>query len=80
VTLRQDRPITEYVEALNTSLEEISGIEHTINDLLFLAKNAQELSIDKQEEFYLDELADDAINELKNSAKLHKITISLIVE
>ncbi|WP_392388647.1 sensor histidine kinase [Aliarcobacter butzleri] len=80
VTLRKDRTINEYKEALKTSLEEISGIEQTINDLLFLAKNEQELIIDKQEEFYLDELADEAINELKNFAKLHKIKISLIVE
>ena len=80
VTLRKDRTINEYKEALKTSLEEISGIEQTINDLLFLAKNEQELIVDKQEEFYLDELADEAINELKNFAKLHKIKISLIVE
>ncbi|WP_228256144.1 histidine kinase dimerization/phospho-acceptor domain-containing protein [Aliarcobacter butzleri] len=80
VTLRKDRTINEYKEALKTSLEEISGIEQTINDLLFLAKNEQELIVDKQEEFYLDELADEAINELKNFAKLHKIKMSLIVE
>ncbi|MCT7624325.1 sensor histidine kinase [Aliarcobacter butzleri] len=80
VTLRKDRTINEYKEALKTSLEEISGIEQTINDLLFLAKNEQELIVDKQEEFYLDELADESINELKNFAKLHKIKISLIVE
>ena len=80
VTLRKDRTINEYKEALKTSLEEISGIEQTINDLLFLAKNEQELIVDKQEEFYLDELADEAINELKNFAKLHKIKISLIIE
>nr|WP_269090785.1 ATP-binding protein [Aliarcobacter butzleri] len=80
VTLRKDRTINEYKEALKTSLEEISGIEQTINDLLFLAKNEQELVVDKQEEFYLDELADEAINELKNFAKLHKIKISLIIE
>ncbi|MCT7588725.1 sensor histidine kinase [Aliarcobacter butzleri] len=80
VTLRKDRTINEYKEALKTSLEEISGIEQTINDLLFLAKNEQELIVDEQEEFYLDELADEAINELKNFAKLHKIKISLIVE
>ncbi|MFY9093420.1 ATP-binding protein, partial [Aliarcobacter butzleri] len=80
VTLRKDRTINEYKEALKTSLEEISGIEQTINDLLFLAKNEQELVVDKQEEFYLDELADEAINELKNFAKLHKIKISLVIE
>jgi len=80
VTLRKDRTIDEYKQSLKTSLDEILGIEQTINDLLFLAKNEQDLIIDKQEEFYLDELSDEAINELKNFAKLHKVEVTLEVE
>jgi heavy metal sensor kinase len=80
VTLRKDRSIDEYKEALKTSLDEICLIEQTINDLLFLAKNEKDLIIDKQENFYLDEIADEAINELKNFAKLHKIEVSFVVE
>lgn len=67
-------------EALTTSLNEICVIEQTINDLLFLAKNEKDLIIDKQEEFYLDELTDESINELKNFAKLHKVEVTLEVK
>lgn len=80
VALRKERSVNEYKEALTTSLNEICVIEQTINDLLFLAKNEKDLIIDKQEEFYLDELTDESINELKNFAKLHKVEVTLEVK
>lgn len=80
VALRKDRTVNEYKDSLKTSLNEICIIEQTINDLLFLAKNEKDLIVDKQEEFYLDELTDEAINELKNFAKLHKVEITLLIE
>ena len=43
IALRKDRTIEEYKEALNSSLNEITIIEQTINDLLFLAKNKKDL-------------------------------------
>ena len=80
VALRKERSVNEYKETLTTSLNEICVIEQTINDLLFLAKNEKDLIIDKQEEFYLDELTDESINELKNFAKLHKVEVTLEVK
>ncbi len=80
VALRKERSVNEYKEALTTSLNEICVIEQTINDLLFLAKNEKDLIIDKQEEFYLDELTDESINELKNFAKLHRVEVTLEVK
>ncbi|AXX94278.1 ATP-binding protein [Arcobacter ellisii] len=80
VALRKERSVNEYKETLTTSLNEICVIEQTINDLLFLAKNEKDLIIDKQEEFYLDELTDESINELKNFAKLHKVGVTLEVK
>ena len=55
VTLRKERTNDEYKSALNNSLNELSLIEQTVNDLLFLAKNEKDLMVDKQEEFYFDE-------------------------
>ena len=43
IALRKERTIEEYKEALNNSLNEITIIEQTINDLLFLAKNKKDL-------------------------------------
>ena len=80
IALRKDRSIEEYKETINTSLCELSGIEQTINDLLFLAKNENEIITDRKEFFYLDEVVDESINELKNFAKLHKVEIVFEVE
>ncbi len=80
VTLRKDRDTDEYKEVLKNSLNEIFIIEQTINDLLFLAKNEKELKLDKIENFYFDELIDESINEIKNFAKLHDISIELLIE
>ena len=80
IALRKERTIEEYKEALNNSLNEITIIEQTINDLLFLAKNKKDLINEKEETFYLDELADESISELKSFAKLHEITLELIVD
>ena len=80
VTLRKERTIDEYKIALNNSLNELTFIEQTINDLLFLAKNEKDLIVDNQETFYFDELIDESINEIKSFAKLHEIEISFILE
>ncbi len=80
VTLRKERTNDEYKSALNNSLNELSLIEQTVNDLLFLAKNEKDLMIDKQEEFYFDELIDESINEIKSLAKLHQVEINFILE
>ncbi|WP_148625411.1 ATP-binding protein [Aliarcobacter cryaerophilus] len=80
IALRKDRSAEDYKETINRSLYELSGIEQTINDLLFLAKNENEIVIDKKDNFYLDEIVDESINELKNFAKLHKVEIVFEVE
>ncbi|MGJ0495182.1 sensor histidine kinase [Aliarcobacter cryaerophilus] len=80
IALRKDRSVEDYKETINRSLSELSGIEQTINDLLFLAKNENEIIIDKKDNFYLDEIVDESINELKNFAKLHKVEIVFEVE
>ena len=80
VTLRKERTNDEYKSALNNSLNELSLIEQTVNDLLFLAKNEKDLMVDKQEEFYFDELIDESINEIKSFAKLHQVEINFILE
>lgn len=80
VTLRKERTTDEYKNALNNSLNELSLIEQTINDLLFLAKNEKDLIVDKQENFYFDELIDESINEIKSFAKLHQVEINFILE
>ena len=80
ISLRKDRSVEDYKETINRSLYELSGIEQTINDLLFLAKNENEIIIDKKDNFYLDEIVDESINELKNFAKLHKVEIVFEVE
>ena len=79
IALRKERTIQEYKEALNNSLNEITIIEQTINDLLFLAKNKKDLIGEKEEIFYLDELVDESISELKSFAKLHEIELELII-
>lgn len=80
VTLRKERTTDEYKNALNNSLNELTLIEQTINDLLFLAKNEKDLIVDKQENFYFDELIDESINEIKSFAKLHQVEINFILE
>lgn len=79
IALRKERTIEDYKEALNNSLNEITIIEQTINDLLFLAKNKKDLIGEKEEIFYLDELVDESISELKSFAKLHEIELELII-
>ena len=79
IALRKERTIEDYKEALNNSLNEITIIEQTINDLLFLAKNKKDLIGEKEEIFYLDELVDESISELKSFAKLHGIELELII-
>ena len=78
IALRKDRTINEYKQALNTSLEEVIVIEHSINDLLFLAKNEKDITIDNQINIYFDEIIDESINEVKNFAKLNEIDIKFI--
>ena len=80
IALRKDRSVEDYKETINRSLYELSGIEQIINDLLFLAKNENAIIIDKKDNFYLDEIVDESINELKNFAKLHKVEIVFEVE
>ena len=80
VTLRKERTTDEYKNALNNSLNELTLIEQTINDLLFLAKNEKDLMVDKQENFYFDELIDESINEIKSFAKLHQVEINFVLE
>ncbi|MDD4328508.1 MAG: ATP-binding protein [Aliarcobacter sp.] len=80
VTLRKERTLDEYKSALNNSLNELTLIEQTINDLLFLAKNEKDLIVDKQENFYFDELIDESINEIKSFAKLHQVEINFVLE
>lgn len=80
IALRKERSIDEYKEILNSSLYEIIVIEQTINDLLFLAKNEKDLTIDNQENFYFDEIIDESINEIKSFANLHEIEIKLIIQ
>ena len=80
IALRKDRTINEYKKALSNSLEEITNIEKTTNDLLFLAKNEKDLLTQKEEFFYLDEIVDESINELKSYAKLQEVEIEFIIE
>ena len=80
IALRKDRTIDEYKKALSNSLEEITNIEKTTNDLLFLAKNEKDLLTQKEEFFYLDEIVDESINELKSYAKLQEVEIEFIIE
>ena len=80
VTLRKERTTDEYKNALNNSLNELTLIEQTINDLLFLAKNEKDLILDKQENFYFDELIDESINEIKSFAILHQVEINFVLE
>ena len=80
VTLRKERTTDEYKNALNNSLNELTLIEQTINDLLFLAKNEKDLILDKQENFYFDELIDESINEIKSFAILHQVEINFELE
>ena len=80
VTLRKERTTDEYKNALNNSLNELTLIEQTINDLLFLAKNEKDLMVDKQENVYFDELIDESINEIKSFAKLHQVEINFVLE
>lgn len=80
ISLRKERSIDEYKEVLASSLSEIIVIEQTINDLLFLAKNKKDITIDNQENIYFDEIIDESINEVKNFAKLNKIEINFILE
>ena len=80
VTLRKERTTDEYKNALNNSLNELTLIEQTINDLLFLAKNEKDLIVDKQENFYFDELIDESINEIKSFAILHQVEINFVLE
>ncbi len=80
IALRKDRNIDEYKQSLQTSLEEVIVIEQTINDLLFLAKNEKDLLTQKEEVFYIDELVDESISELKSYAKLQEVEIEFILE
>ena len=80
IALRKDRTQDEYKKTLSNSLEEIVNIEKTTNDLLFLAKNEKDLLTQKEEIFYLDEIVDESINELKSYAKLQEVEIEFIIE
>lgn len=78
IALRRNRTIDEYKEVLNTSLEEVIVIEQSVNDLLFLAKNEKDITVDNQEDIYFDEIIDESINEVKNFAKLNQVDINFI--
>ena len=81
VTLRKERTTDEYKNALNNSLNELTLIEQTINDLLFLAKNEKDLITSNMEEIlYFDELIDESINEIKSFAILHQVEINFVLE
>ena len=80
VTLRKERTTDEYKNALNNSLNVLTLIVQTNNDLLFLAKNEKDLIVDKQENFYFDELIDESINEIKSFAILHQVEINFVLE
>lgn len=80
IALRKDRSQDEYKKALSNCLEEISSIEKTTNDLLFLAKNEKDLLIEKEQIFYLDEIVDESINELKSYTKIQEVEIEFIIE
>jgi len=80
IALRKDRSVEEYKEALRTSLDEVIVIEQSINDLLFLAKNEKDITIDNIEDIYFDEIIDESINEVKNFAKLNDIKINFLLE
>jgi len=80
ISLRKERSVAEYQEVLNSSLSEIIVIEQTVNDLLFLAKNEKDLTINNQDNFYFDEIIDESINEVKSFAKIHQINIKFLIE
>ncbi|WP_375725079.1 HAMP domain-containing histidine kinase [Arcobacter sp. KX21116] len=74
IALRKDRDSKEYKDTLEVCLDEVLMIQNTIDDLLFLAKN--ENNIDTYEEdAYMDEITLEAIKELSLYAKLKNITI-----
>ena len=45
-----------------------------------MAKNEKDLMVDKQENFYFDELIDESINEIKSFAILHQVEINFVLE
>lgn len=75
IALRKDRNIDEYKNVLHSCFEEVTRIEQTIHDLLFLAKNEQDLKTEKFEDVYLDEVMEESINEINSYAILNNITI-----
>lgn len=79
IALRKDRTKEEYKQTLNSCLDEILVIQHTVDDLLFLAKmeKQQELS---SELIYLDEITLDSVKELNNFSLSKDIKIELEIK
>ena len=76
VGLRHERSHTEYKEILSNCLEEVSIIQQTIDDLLFLAKEKRYSAQDKKEDVYLDEITLESVKELESFARLKTINIT----
>ncbi len=74
IALRKDRSNDEYKDTLKVCMDEILMIQQTMDDLLFLAKNENDMQI-IEEDAYIDEITFDAIKELKAYAKLKNIKI-----
>lgn len=75
VGLRKKRTEEEYIEILNNCLEEISIIQQTTDDLLFLAEAEQQFKVENKEVSYIDEMTLESVNELESFAKLKSINI-----
>ncbi|RXJ58143.1 sensor histidine kinase [Candidatus Marinarcus aquaticus] len=73
VALRKERTPQEYIQTLQSSLDEILIIQQTVDDLLFLAKNESDLHYD--EIIYLDEISLESIKELSCLAELKKVEL-----
>lgn len=78
VALRKERTPQEYIQTLQSSLDEILIIQQTVDDLLFLAKNESDLHHD--EIIYLDEISLDAIKELHPLAEIKKVKVEANIQ
>ncbi len=79
VALRKERSSLEYEKTLKSCLDEILIIQQTTDDLLFLARNENNLFL-LEEEVYIDEITNDAIKELESFAALKSIHVSLNIQ
>ncbi|WP_428023226.1 sensor histidine kinase [Arcobacter sp.] len=74
IALRKDRTTQEYKSTLEACMDEVLMIQQTIDDLLFLAKNENNMQ-DMKEDVYIDEISFEAIKELEAYGKLKNIKI-----